>query len=83
MKDLQAVLAALGGVENIRELEPCVTRLRVEVVDPTKVDGTALNAAGAHGYVLRGDVVQVVIGPEVDALVSDLAETSWRTDESD
>ncbi len=78
MKDIEAIFAGLGGIENIRELEPCVTRLRVEVEDPEQVDPEALRAAGAHGSVQRGHVVQVVVGPELDALLSELSEESWR-----
>ncbi len=78
MKDIHAILAGLGGIDNIRELESCVTRLRVEVEDPGQVDSDALRAAGAHGSLQRGHVVQVVVGPELDALLGELSEESWR-----
>ncbi|HLT83612.1 MAG TPA: PTS transporter subunit EIIB [Phototrophicaceae bacterium] len=78
MKDIHAILAGLGGIDNIRELESCVTRLRVEVDDPEQVDADALRAAGAHGSLQRGRVVQVVVGPELDALLGELSEESWR-----
>lgn len=81
MKDLHAVLAGLGGTDNIRELEPCITRLRVEVDDASRVDAAAVRAAGAHGLIQRGNVVQVVIGPELDTLVSDLGE-GWQWDDA-
>ena len=45
----EQILAALGGADNIVEIEPCITRLRTEVEDPAKVDEAALQAAGAHG----------------------------------
>ncbi|PJI86780.1 glucose PTS transporter subunit EIIB [Luteimicrobium subarcticum] len=70
----QRILDALGGVDNIVEIEPCTTRLRSEVKDAKIVDQTALRAAGAHGVVVSGRVVQVVIGPSVDTLASDLAD---------
>ena len=78
MKDIEAILAGLGGIENILELESCVTRLRVEVENPDRVDPDALRAAGAHGSLQRGHVVQVVVGPELDALLGELSEESWR-----
>ena len=68
------VLAALGGVANIIDIEPCTTRLRSEVRDPTKVDVAALRAAGAHGVMISGHVVQVVVGPSVDTLATDLED---------
>ena len=68
------ILAALGGVANIIDIEPCTTRLRSEVRDPALVDAAALRAAGAHGVMISGRVVQVVVGPSVDTLATDLEE---------
>ncbi|MCL3860337.1 glucose PTS transporter subunit EIIB [Actinotalea sp. K2] len=68
------ILAALGGVANIIDIEPCTTRLRSEVRDPGQVDVAALRAAGAHGVMVSGRVVQVVVGPSVDTLATDLEE---------
>jgi PTS system N-acetylglucosamine-specific IIB component len=68
------ILRALGGVGNIVEIEPCTTRLRSEVKNPAAVDPPALRAAGAHGVVVSGRVVQIVIGPSVDVLASELAD---------
>jgi len=68
------ILAALGGVANIIDIEPCTTRLRSEVRDPALVDVTALRAAGAHGVMIAGRVVQVVVGPSVDTLATEIEE---------
>jgi len=68
------ILAALGGVANIIEIEPCTTRLRSEVHDTGVVDVKALRAAGAHGVMISGRVVQVVMGPNVDTIATDLEE---------
>ena len=68
------ILAALGGVANIIEIEPCTTRLRSEVHETGAVDVKALRAAGAHGVMISGHVVQVVMGPNVDTIASDLEE---------
>lgn len=72
MSKAAEILAALGGGANVTELEPCITRLRVELTDPSKVDEAALKAAGAFGVVRSGRVVQVVVGPEADALAADI-----------
>ena len=61
MSTASDIVAGLGGQENITDLEPCITRLRVEVADQTKVDEEALRAAGAFGVVRSGRVVQVVV----------------------
>jgi PTS system N-acetylglucosamine-specific IIB component len=70
----EQILAALGGAGNIEDMEPCATRLRTEVTDETLVDDAALKAAGAHGVMRSGRVVQVVVGPEADTLASDIEE---------
>ncbi|MFZ0139954.1 MAG: glucose PTS transporter subunit EIIB [Aeromicrobium sp.] len=70
----QQIVDGLGGLANIVEVEPCITRLRTEVEDPALVDETALKAAGAYGVVVSGNVVQVVVGPEADTLASDIED---------
>ena len=45
-----------------------------EVRDTARVDVAALRAAGAHGVMVAGRVVQVVVGPSVDVLASDLED---------
>ena len=44
--DAQEIVAGLGGADNIVEIEPCTTRLRAEVRDPSLVDEGALKRAG-------------------------------------
>lgn len=59
-------LDALGGPDNIVELENCATRLRMEVADVAKVDDAALKRAGAAGTMKPGGKsVQVVYGLNV------------------
>lgn len=74
MSKAAKILAALGGDDNIIDLEPCITRLRVEVEDPSLVDEAALKATGAFGVVRSGKVIQVVVGPEADTLASDIED---------
>ena len=70
----EQILAGLGGADNILDLEPCITRLRTELKDVDLVDEQALRAAGAHGVVRAGSVVQVVVGPEADNLAEDIGD---------
>lgn len=70
----EQILAALGGSDNIIDLEPCITRLRTEVQDGSLVDEAALKKAGAHGVMVSGNVVQVVVGPEADTLAEDIED---------
>ena len=69
----EKIVSGLGGRDNISDLEPCITRLRVEVVDQEKVDEDALRAAGAFGVVRSGRVVQVVVGPTADNIAGEIA----------
>lgn len=72
MSKAEEILAALGGQANVVDLEPCITRLRVEVNDPELVNEESLRAHGAFGVVRSGRVVQVVVGPEADDLAADI-----------
>jgi len=74
MSKAEKILAALGGADNVVEIEACITRLRTEVHDGAKVDQAALKAAGAHGVIATGNVVQVVVGPEADNLAEDIED---------
>ncbi|XRQ11285.1 glucose PTS transporter subunit EIIB [Actinomadura welshii] len=74
MDKAEAIVAALGGADNIVEIEPCATRLRTEVTDAGKVDDAALKRAGAHGVMRSGTVVQVVVGPEADTIATDIED---------
>ena len=56
MSQARNIVDALGGFDNIVEIEPCITRLRCELEDASLVDEAALRAAGAHG-VVRADQI--------------------------
>jgi N-acetylglucosamine PTS system EIIB component len=70
----EKILAALGGADNIIEIEGCITRLRCELNDGSLVDEPALKAAGAMGVVRAGSVVQVIVGPEADTIAQDIED---------
>ncbi|GAA3222979.1 PTS transporter subunit EIIB [Oerskovia jenensis] len=74
MSKAEQILKGLGGDANILDLEPCITRLRVEVEDPTLVDDKTLTNAGAIAVVRTGNAIQVIVGPEADNLASDIED---------
>jgi len=74
MSKASDIVSGLDGAANIVEEEGCITRLRTEVEDPSKVDQAALKRAGAHGVIVAGSVVQVVVGPEADSLADDIGD---------
>ena len=62
------VLEALGGRENVQSVEGCITRLRLFVDDPERVQDARLKELGAAGVVKRGRVAQVVMGTQSDRI---------------
>jgi N-acetylglucosamine PTS system EIIB component len=70
----ERILAALGGADNVIDIEGCITRLRCELQDGSVVDEPALKRAGAHGVMKVGSVVQVIVGPEADTIASDIQD---------
>lgn len=68
----QVIIEALGGPQNIKELDGCVTRLRVTVVDPTKVNEPKLRAAGAIGVLKIGTGIQAVVGTHAELIAQEI-----------
>jgi PTS system glucose-specific IIC component len=68
----RGLVAAFGGRGNIRSLDACITRLRVEVADVTRASQDRLKALGATGVVLVGNNVQAIFGPRSENLKSDM-----------
>ena len=67
------VLAAVGGKENVKNVEYCATRLRFEIKDYTAVDEKAVKAAGAAGVVRPSkNACQVIIGTKVQFVYDEL-----------
>nr|WP_083764883.1 glucose PTS transporter subunit EIIB [Sodalis glossinidius] len=65
---------ALGGRWNIREVDVCITRLRVTVKDLAKVNSDTLQSLGALGVVIFGYQVQAVFGKRSDNLKREMEE---------
>lgn len=75
------VLKGLGGKQNLSDLDCCATRLRVTVLDSSLVDDGMLKASGASGVIHKGNGVQVIYGPKVSVIKSNL-ETFLETPEA-
>lgn len=68
-----AVLTALGGPDNIRHLDACITRLRLSVNNPESISFATLKALGATGHVnAGGGNVQVIFGTQSDMLKEEM-----------
>jgi PTS system glucose-specific IIC component len=57
------LVVAFGGRGNITSLDACITRLRVAVKDPSRVDQARLKSMGAAGVMMVGGGVQAIFGP--------------------
>ena len=69
-----AIVHGLGGKSNIESVDNCITRLRCVVVDSKKVKDDVLKATGAAGVIKSGSGVQVIYGPKVSIIKSNLEE---------
>lgn len=69
-----AITAGLGGKKNISDVDCCATRLRCTVFDAEKVDEGILKSTGASGVIRKGNGVQVIYGPRVSVIKSELQE---------
>jgi PTS system glucose-specific IIC component len=65
---------AFGGKSNIQSLDACITRLRVGVIDPNKVNQARLKAMGAAGVVVVGNNMQAIFGPKSESYKTDMDE---------
>ncbi|MGZ3770008.1 MAG: PTS glucose transporter subunit IIBC [Bdellovibrio sp.] len=68
------LILAFGGRANIRSLDACVTRLRVELKDVSRVSKDMLKALGALGVVIVGNGVQAVFGTKSENLKTEIEE---------
>ncbi len=68
------ILEAMGGKENISNLDACITRLRVAVNEPKQVDKNRLKKLGAAGVLEVGNNIQAIFGPRSDTLKSQMQD---------
>ena len=69
-----AITEGLGGKANISDADCCATRLRITVFDGDKVEDDILKSTGASGVIHKGTGIQVVYGPRVTVIKSNLED---------
>ena len=74
MKMAAKLIEAFGGRENIKNLDACITRLRLILNDPSKADDVKLKALGATGVMRVGSGVQAIFGTASENLKTDMEE---------
>ncbi len=70
----EAIVRGLGGRDNLADVDCCATRLRCTVKNPDAVDEGMLKSTGAAGVIRKGNGVQVVYGPQVAVIKSELQD---------
>lgn len=68
------ILKGLGGKNNISDVDCCATRLRITVKDSAQVKEPLLKESGAAGVIKKGNGVQVIYGPKVTVIKSNLED---------
>ena len=70
----ELIAKGLGGKANISDVDCCATRLRCTVHDVSLVSEEILNSTGAKGVVKKGNGIQVIYGPQVTVIKSNLED---------
>ena len=65
-EDAQLIIEGLGGASNIETVNNCMTRLRCNVKDISRVDEVLIKKARQKGVILNGNNVQIIIGLTVE-----------------
>lgn len=68
------IVEGLGGISNISDVDCCATRLRCTVKDGSKVVQDKFKQSGCSGVIQKGEGVQVIYGPKVSVIKSNLEE---------
>ncbi|MBE5939684.1 MAG: PTS glucose transporter subunit IIA [Lachnospiraceae bacterium] len=70
----ESITKGLGGKDNIKDIDCCATRLRCTLKDSALIDESLLKSTGASGVVHKGNGVQVIYGPNVTVIKSNLED---------
>ncbi|MBS6600665.1 MAG: glucose PTS transporter subunit IIA [Clostridium sp.] len=68
------ICKGLGGKKNISDVDCCATRLRCTVYKSDLVDDDLLKSTGASGVIRKGEGVQIIYGPKVTVIKSNLED---------
>ena len=77
------ILKGLGGKSNLSDVDCCATRLRITVIKPDLVDDSLLKESGASGVIHKGNGIQIIYGPQVSVVKSNLEDFIDTADSDD
>ncbi|GAA4890633.1 PTS glucose transporter subunit IIBC [Ferrimonas pelagia] len=70
----QNFIEAFGGPQNLANVDSCITRLRMTVVDASKVDQARLKQLGASGVLVSGNAIQAIVGTTAEITKTEMEE---------
>lgn len=74
-QDVDTIIQAIGGLENLVETGACATRLRLTLKDTAIVDRNALKQHGAYGVVAIDDRhIQIIYGVKANTYSQEMEE---------
>ena len=72
-------IAAVGGTDNLKAIDACITRLRLTVGDSAKVNDAACKRLGASGVVkLNKQTIQVIVGAKAESISDEMKKVVTR-----
>ena len=72
-------IAAVGGTDNLKAIDACITRLRLTVVDSAKVNDAMCKRLGASGVVkLNKQTIQVIVGAKAESIGDEMKKVVAR-----
>lgn len=72
-------IAAVGGTDNLKAIDACITRLRLTVGDSAKVNDAACKRLGASGVVkLNKQTIQVIVGAKAESIGDEMKKVVTR-----
>lgn len=70
----QLIVKGLGGRDNFTDYDCCITRLRVEIKDSSKISQSLLKQSGGAAVVVQGNTLQVIYGPKASTIKTKLSD---------
>ncbi|WP_051619129.1 PTS transporter subunit EIIC [[Mycoplasma] collis] len=77
---LKKLIDAYGGIENIKSVLACATRLRIEVVDEKIINKEVFKELGASGFIQKGTSTQAIFGSKASILASEINDLYFKNE---
>ena len=72
---------AIGGLDNVTNIDACITRLRLTLKDPAVADESVIKALGASGMIRVGEKnLQIILGPQAEIIAGEMKKIAASED---